>query len=97
MRQLLIASLMLLLALPASATPGASAPNRPAGEGDGPFPRLILRGANYVSGEGAPCRALSISLSKAIALFISSAWEHRVPLSIQSIAPRQNREIKNWT
>ncbi|MFC6439546.1 amidohydrolase family protein [Bowmanella sp. JS7-9] len=54
MRQLLIASLMLLLALPASATPGASAPNRPAGEGDGPFPRLILRGANYVSGEGAP-------------------------------------------
>lgn len=33
-------------------TPGASAPDRQQGEG--PFERLILRGGNLVSGEGAP-------------------------------------------
>ena len=30
------------------------APNRPAGEGEGPFERLILRGATLIDGTGAP-------------------------------------------
>ncbi len=46
-----------LLAAPASAQsrrtvlPG---PDRPAGEGDGPFSRLVLRGATIIDGTGAP-------------------------------------------
>jgi cytosine/adenosine deaminase-related metal-dependent hydrolase len=31
-----------------------SAPDRPAGEGDGPFERLILRGVTVIDGTGAP-------------------------------------------
>lgn len=37
-----------------SAKPGASAPDRSADEGQGPYTRLILRNANLISGEGAP-------------------------------------------
>jgi imidazolonepropionase-like amidohydrolase len=33
-----------------------SAPNRPAGEGEGPFQRLIIRGATLIDGTGAPPR-----------------------------------------
>jgi imidazolonepropionase-like amidohydrolase len=32
------------------------APNRPAGEGEGPYPRLIIRGATVIDGTGAPAR-----------------------------------------
>ena len=32
----------------------AQAPNRPANEGEGPFRRLIIRGANIIDGTGAP-------------------------------------------
>ena len=32
----------------------AQAPNRPASEGEGPFRRLIIRGANIIDGTGAP-------------------------------------------
>src|SRR4051794_7018396 len=36
------------------AAPPAFAPDRKAGEGDGPFTRLIIRGATLVDGTGAP-------------------------------------------
>ncbi|MFZ5608324.1 MAG: amidohydrolase family protein [Pseudomonadota bacterium] len=32
----------------------APAPDRPAGEGEGPYPRLVIRGATLVDGSGAP-------------------------------------------
>jgi imidazolonepropionase-like amidohydrolase len=32
------------------------APNRPAGEGEGPFERLIIRGATLIDGAGGPAR-----------------------------------------
>ena len=32
------------------------APNRPNGDGDGPFTRLIVRGAMLIDGTGAPAR-----------------------------------------
>ena len=32
------------------------APDRPEGEGEGPFERLIIRGANLIDGSGAPPR-----------------------------------------
>lgn len=46
-----------LLAAPASAQSSRTVlpgPDRPAGEGDGPFARLVLRGATVIDGTGAP-------------------------------------------
>lgn len=38
------------------AAPGEKAPMRALDEGKGPYPELILRGVNIISGEGAPVR-----------------------------------------
>ena len=54
-----MACLALLLS---AAAPGlhaqgvAEAPDRPAGEGDGPYRRLVIMGANIIDGTGAPMR-----------------------------------------
>lgn len=52
-------SLLLLLCFTSFislAKPGAKAPDRQSDEGQGPYSRLILRGVNVVTGEGAPTR-----------------------------------------
>ena len=36
--------------------PITPSPNRPAGEGEGPFDRLVIRGATVIDGTGAPPR-----------------------------------------
>lgn len=53
-----IAALTLLLmhSFSLHAAPGAKAPDKMKNEGEGPFPELILRGVNLISGEGAPMR-----------------------------------------
>jgi len=48
--------LVLVLGMFAVAAPGAPAPNKSADEGQGPYERLILRGVNLISGDGAPMR-----------------------------------------
>ncbi len=51
----MMATLALALALPLSAQNGVvQAPDRRAGEGEGPFNRLIIRGATLIDGTGAP-------------------------------------------
>src|SRR5437764_11035614 len=45
---------LFFVATAALAAPPAYAPDRKAGEGEGPFERLILRGATLVDGTGAP-------------------------------------------
>lgn len=55
-RKLGLAGLLLIFAASAFSKPGASAPARHADEGEGPYKRLILRGATLISGEGAPPR-----------------------------------------
>jgi len=40
----------------AFSAPGASAPTKQDGEGDGPYNRLILRAVTVINGEGAPAR-----------------------------------------
>ena len=50
---LIIACLLLPMA---NAAPGDKAPLRKDGEGKGPYPELILRGVNVITGEGAPVR-----------------------------------------
>lgn len=51
-----IITLFSALNAPAYAKAGASAPTKSAQEGQGPYTKLILRGVNLVSGEGAPTR-----------------------------------------
>ncbi|MBR9990271.1 MAG: amidohydrolase [Gemmatimonadetes bacterium] len=53
------ASLALLLTATAAAVHAqgvAEAPDRPAGEGGGPYNRLVIMGANIIDGTGAPMR-----------------------------------------
>src|SRR3954453_7868972 len=52
MRKLLF--VLLLLTVPSFAAPPAFAPDRKPGEGEGPFTRVIIRGATLVDGTGAP-------------------------------------------
>ena len=47
-------ALILLAAATAFAADVPYAPDRKAGEGEGPFPRLIIRGATLIDGTGAP-------------------------------------------
>src|SRR5213082_3950612 len=53
MRTLLI-SLLFATTTAALAAPPAFAPDRKAGEGEGPWTRLIIRGVTLVDGTGAP-------------------------------------------
>lgn len=61
-RAALLPALLFLFGVAASAAPRGlaaqgpvmPAPDRPAGEGEGPFDRLIIRGATLVDGTGAP-------------------------------------------
>jgi hypothetical protein len=49
--------LVICLTLPmVNAAPGDKAPARKSSEGKGPYPELILRGVNVITGEGAPVR-----------------------------------------
>ncbi|MDF2177254.1 amidohydrolase family protein [Aliiglaciecola sp. CAU 1673] len=49
-------ALTLCLSPLADAKPGANAPDKAKNEGQGPFPKLILRGLTLINGEGAPPR-----------------------------------------
>ncbi len=52
-----IVALSFAAAAPLCAQPPVKpAPNRPAGEGEGPFEKLIIRGATLIDGTGAPPR-----------------------------------------
>ena len=52
-----LALLSIASTLAAQAQPGLKpAPNRPAGEGEGPFTRLVIRGVTLIDGTGAPPR-----------------------------------------
>src|SRR5260370_964710 len=53
MRKSFIVALF-FVATTALAAPPAYAPDRKAGEGEGPFTRMIIRGATLVDGTGAP-------------------------------------------
>lgn len=51
----LIAAVTLTLAAPLSPQTGMErVPDRPAGEGEGPYPTLLIRGATLIDGTGAP-------------------------------------------
>src|SRR5687767_12818176 len=56
MRRTAISLSTLLIAASAASAQVAQAPDRRAGEGEGPFQRLIIRGATMVDGTGAPAQ-----------------------------------------
>ncbi len=51
---LLVTVAALAITQPAFAQGVAEAPNRPAGEGEGPFKRMVIMGVNLIDGTGAP-------------------------------------------
>jgi imidazolonepropionase-like amidohydrolase len=55
-KSFLIVAFVSIFSFSVIAKPGGKAPKRQANEGEGPYNRLILRGVNMISGEGAPAR-----------------------------------------
>ena len=70
-----------ILSQTAYAAPGEKAPARQNDEGKGPFPELILRGVNVITGEGAPIRGpVDIVISNKRISAIVSVGYPQVPI-----------------
>jgi imidazolonepropionase-like amidohydrolase len=68
--------------------------NRRADEGDGPFPRLIIRGATLIDGTGAPPRGpVDIVIENDRIRSIQSVGYPRVPIDASSRPGNATREI----
>jgi len=79
------------------AAPGASAPERAADEGEGPYERLILRGVNLISGDGAPIRGpVDIVIEKNRITNIVSVGHPGVPIKPagRPIASANDKEME---
>ncbi len=77
----LVVTALLIVSSQVSAKAGAPAPTRQADEGQGPYKRLILRGVNLVSGEGAPTRGpVDIVIENDIITNIVSVGHPGVPI-----------------
>lgn len=86
---------LLLLQTPVFAKPGEPAPNKSSDEGQGPFPRLILRGVTLISGEGAPPRGpMDIVIEKNRITNIVSVGNPGVPIqSSRPVAQSGDKEM----
>ncbi len=70
------------------------APNRPAGEGDGPFARLVIRGVTLIDGTGAPPRGpVDIVIEGNRIASIQGAGTPSVPLRANRPPNNATREI----
>ena len=49
-----LAAILAVIAVPALAQGMERVPDRPAGEGDGPYASLLIKGATMIDGSGAP-------------------------------------------
>ena len=93
---LLLTCFLLLLLLPAFAQEGGikPAPDRKPGEGEGPFERLIIRGAYVIDGTGAPPQGptdIVIENNKIVA--VVNVGSPRVPIDERSRPGGATREI----
>lgn len=52
--RIVLASLAAMIAMPLAAQGMERVPDRPAGEGEGPYATLLIKGANLIDGTGAP-------------------------------------------
>ena len=79
---LIAAALVGLLTFGATAQRMEPTPDRRAGEGDGPYDRLIIRGATVIDGTGAPPRGpIDIVIAQDRIQEISSVGYPLVPLT----------------
>jgi imidazolonepropionase-like amidohydrolase len=70
------------------------APNRPAREGEGPFTRLIIRGATVIDGTGAPPRGpMDIVIEGNRIVDVVSVGVPHVPIDASSRPGNATREI----
>ena len=90
MRRSLIVIALSLFCLTVSAKPGEPSPQRGSDEGQGPYNRLILRGANVISGEGAPVRGpVDIVIENNRIVNIRSVGHPGVPI-LENRRPKAN-------
>src|SRR5437016_13596521 len=92
-----IVVLLVLLALAAAAIADdapAFAPDRKPGEGDGPFDRLIIRGATLIDGTGAPpIGPVDIVIEKNRIREIRSVGYPKVPIKQEERPKNATKEI----
>lgn len=70
------------------------APNRPAGEGEGPFQRLIIRGATLIDGTGGPPRGpVDVVVEGNRITQIANVGSPRVPIDSSRRPRNATREI----
>ncbi|MGQ0704514.1 MAG: amidohydrolase family protein [Gemmatimonadales bacterium] len=70
------------------------APNRPAGEGEGPFQRLIIRGATLIDGTGGPPRGpVDIVVERNRITQVAGVGYPRVPIDSARRPRNATREI----
>ena len=95
MRNLAIAAAALLLAGPASAQPGMlPVKDRAPGEGEGPYPTLVIRGATLIDGSGGPPRGpVDIVVEGNRIAAIRSAGTPNVPMKTDRPPRGATREI----
>lgn len=90
-----IAALALLVAEPAAAQPALlPVQDRPAGEGEGPYPTLVIRGATLIDGSGAPPRGpVDIVIEGNRIASIKAAGTPNVPMKPDRAPRNATREI----
>ncbi|HWO17096.1 MAG TPA: hypothetical protein VNM89_10360, partial [Solirubrobacterales bacterium] len=70
------------------------APDRPAGEGEGPFERLILRGVTLIDGTGAPAQGpVDIVIARNRILEVRSVGYPHLPIRPDARPGGATREI----
>lgn len=97
LKSLLVIMFISVLSFPAIAKPGESAPARQSNEGEGPFNRLILRGVNVISGEGAPARGpVDIVIEKNRIVNIVNVGNPGVPIKTEGrpVAKPDDKEMQ---
>src|ERR687897_685942 len=91
---LLATSLAALFTLTAAAQRMEPTPTRGQGEGDGPYDRLIIRGATVIDGTGAPPRGpIDIVIAQDRIQEISSVGYPLVPISERGRPAKGTKEI----
>src|SRR5262245_66300350 len=93
-RVLLAACAAALFTISISAQQMLPTPNRRAGEGDGPYDRLVIRGATVIDGTGAPPRGpVDLVITQDRITEISSVGYPKVPITDRGRPAKGTKEI----
>ena len=93
-RTILTGAVVMAAAASLSAQQMNPTPNRQAGEGEGPFDRLVIRGITVIDGTGAPPRGpMDIVVQQNRITEVSSVGFPGVPITDRSRPAKGTREI----